>query len=181
MSGVVARVETARLVLVPGALELAEAELQDRARLAALLGARVPEEWPPESVRDALPIILAHARAGGAPGPWSLGWYALWRADEPPTLCASVGFKGAPREGVVEIGYSVLPAFQRRGVATEMVRGLVAWAFAQREGVVRVDATVEAGNAGSIGVLRRCGFVREDFDGASGLWRYALRGDAGQR
>ena len=46
-------------------------------------------------------------------------------------LVGNGGFKGPPSaSGVVEIGYSILPAFQRRGFATEAARCLMAAAFA---------------------------------------------------
>jgi [ribosomal protein S5]-alanine N-acetyltransferase len=43
---------------------------------------------------------------------------------------------------VVEIGYAVMPPFQGRGYATEMVRAIVKWAF-QQPGVGKVVAETE--------------------------------------
>ena len=46
------------------------------------------------------------------------------------TLVGGCGFLGGPdATGMVEMGYSVLPQFQRQGIATEMVAALTAWAF----------------------------------------------------
>ena len=42
-----ARVRTDRLEIVPGTAALGRAEMGDRARFAALLGAEVPASWPP--------------------------------------------------------------------------------------------------------------------------------------
>jgi ribosomal-protein-alanine N-acetyltransferase len=75
-----------------------------------------------------------------------------------PVLVASGGFKGPPGEGAAEIGYSVLPQFEGRGYATEMVGGLVRWALAQ-PGVVRVVAETEWANPASVRVLGKAGFV----------------------
>ncbi len=60
----------------------------------------------------------------------------------------------------VELGYMVAPAARGRGVATEMLRRLTDWAFAQAE-AVRVELVVDAVNAPSLRVAERCGYVRE--------------------
>ena len=67
------------------------------------------------------------------------------------------GFLGPPEDGVVQMGYSVLPEFQRRGYATEMVRGLATWAFVQ-SGVTVIAAETEWANPASGRVLERAGF-----------------------
>ena len=55
-----------------------------------------------------------------------------------------------------EIGYSVLPAFQRHGYASEAARALVAWGFTQ-PGIRRIVANCRADNAASIRVLEKAG------------------------
>ncbi|MGH2447968.1 MAG: GNAT family N-acetyltransferase [Chloroflexota bacterium] len=71
-----------------------------------------------------------------------------------------MGFKGlADKDGVVEIGYNVSPAYQRRGYATEMAGALSEWALRQRA-VRRVAAECLAENIASIRVLEKAGFVR---------------------
>jgi RimJ/RimL family protein N-acetyltransferase len=152
-------IETARLRLVPATAALARAELGDRTQFARLLGARVPEGWPPETLADALPLFLQWLEEAPEHAGW-LAWYAL--AEDGGTtgwvLVASGGFKGPPLDNTVEIGYSVLPQYQGGGYATEMVRGLVVWAMAQT-GVARVSAETEWANPASVRVLLRAGFV----------------------
>ena len=124
---------TRRLTLVPASVALARAELHDRAAFADLLGAVVPEAWPPETVVDALPLFLGWLEAAPDRVGW-FGWYALLPRHAAPralVLVGGGGFLGPPQDGVVQMGYSVLPEFQRRGYATEMVRGLATWAFVQ--------------------------------------------------
>lgn len=151
--------ETRRLRLIPGSVALARAELRDRADFVRRLGAAVPENWPPETLADALPLFLELLEAAEEGTPWYT-WYALQRpvgAGE-EILVGSIGFKGAPdATGTVEVGYSVLPQFQGRGYASEMAGALVEWALDQ-PGVRRVIAETEPGNTGSIGVLRNTGF-----------------------
>lgn len=89
-------VTTPRMRLVAGTRALAEAEISDAAHLAVLLGAEVPTSWPPESLKDVLPLFLKNCTQSGACGPWNLGWYGLLETDERSVLCGSVGFKGAP-------------------------------------------------------------------------------------
>jgi ribosomal-protein-alanine N-acetyltransferase len=84
------------------------------------------------------------------------------------------GFTGPPVDGVVEIGYSVAPSRQGRGIATAAV-GL--WLERATAGGVRrvVAHTLPEENA-STTVLRRHGFVRdgEATDPDEGtVWRWA--------
>src|SRR4051812_9961256 len=122
-------IETTRLKLIPATVALARAEIGDRGEFARLLGATVPDNWPPETAADALPLFLGWLEAAPDRIGW-FGWYALFTGGDAglPVLVGGGGFLGPPRDGVVKMGYSVLPQFQRQGYATEMVRGLVDWA-----------------------------------------------------
>ncbi len=158
---------TARMRLVPATVALARAELADRAEFARLLSATVPDEWPPEILADALPLFLEWIEATPDRVGWYV-WYAMMRAsheaqdmlagDVGDILMASGGFKGPPQDGAVEIGYSVLPRFQGHGYATEMVRALIDWAFAQPD-VLRIVAETTEDNTPSMRLLRKIGFV----------------------
>lgn len=152
-------IQTSRLLLLPATVALARAELDNRGEFARLLGAAVPESWPPETLADALPVLLCWLEAAPDCVGW-FAWYAIAAGDEKdgPVLVGSGGFKGPPREGTVEIGYSVLPQFQGRGLATELVGGLVRWALRQ-PGVARVVAETEWANPASVRVLCKVGFV----------------------
>jgi RimJ/RimL family protein N-acetyltransferase len=74
------------------------------------------------------------------------------------TLVGSGGYFGPPDEqGVVEIGYSILPEWQRCGYASEMVNCLVNHAFTF-ERVTKVIAHTDLENKASVGVLLSCDF-----------------------
>jgi len=152
------QITTRRLNLIASDVSLARAELHDRPRFAALLSARVPDNWPPESAADALPWFLAQLEADAGNVGW-LGWYVL--LNDPPAervLIGGVGFKGRPlSDGTVETGYSVLPQFQRNGYAGEMVGGILEWAFGHPE-VLRVVADTMPANEPSLRLLARHGF-----------------------
>jgi RimJ/RimL family protein N-acetyltransferase len=64
-------------------------------------------------------------------------------------------------DGGVEIGYGLAPSARGRGLGTEAVGVLVAWAE-QQPGVRRVAARVQVGNEPSRRLLRRLGFVEQD-------------------
>ena len=151
-------IETTRLTLVPATVALARSEITDRGEFARLLGASVPDNWPPETLADALPVFLGWLEAAPERVGWFV-WYALAAGEGPagPVLLASGGFKGPPQDGTAESGYSVLPQFQGRGYATELVGGLVRWAL-QQPGVARVVAETEWANPASVRVLTKTGF-----------------------
>ena len=167
---------TTRMRLLPTTIALARAEMTDRAEFARLLSATVPEEWPPEILADALPVFLEWIVATPDQVGWFV-WYAVIEspATEPDILAASGGFKGPPQEGTIEIGYSVLPQFQGQGFATEMVRALIDWAFAQ-PGVLRIVAETTEDNTPSVRLLNRLGFVRTEPAVEPGHIRFLLDG-----
>ena len=152
-------IEAARLKLIPATVPLARAEIGDRREFARLLGASVPDNWPPETAADALPQFLAWLEEAPNRVGW-FGWYAIaaGKGAAAPVLVGGGGFLGPPRDGVAQIGYSVLPQFQRQGYATEMVRGLIGWALGQ-PGVVRIVAETEWANPASVRVLEKAGFA----------------------
>ena len=152
------RLRTPRLELIAATIPTSEAELSDRGEFARLLGAEVPAEWPPETAADALPLFLGWLREHPEWKGW-LAWYAVRVDGEGRMLVGGCGFLGGPdATGMVEMGYSVLPRFQRQGIATEMVAALTAWAFAQAS-VSRIEAETSTENAGSWRTLARAGFL----------------------
>jgi RimJ/RimL family protein N-acetyltransferase len=90
-----------------------------------------------------------------------------------PLLAGVSGFKGPPRGGVVEIGYGVVAEFQRRGLATEAVAGLVRWAQAH-PGVQMVAAHTLPELTASIRVLEKNGFMQRGAPEEEGAIRFEL-------
>ena len=189
-------IETTRLKLIPATVALARAEIGDRGaggEFARLLGASVPDNWPPENAADALPLFLGWLEAAPDRVGW-FGWYALAAGARGgagagagalaagPVLVGGCGFLGPPRDGVAKMGYSVLPQFQRQGYATEMVRALVNWALGQQgQGVVRIVAETEWANPASVRVLEKAGFVSVGPAAEPGGRRFELSGGAASR
>lgn len=124
--------------------------------LQRLLGARVTEEWPPEHWEPHVyHLILKQYEEH----PDTIGWnrYVLLEdeAGDGSTLIGTLG--GFPKaDGDVEIGYSTLPAFQRRGHATAAVKVLVEWLLGCK-GVRSVSAQTLVRQPESVKVMERAG------------------------
>lgn len=133
--------------------------MHDPEAFGQALQAHIPVNWPPELLTDALPWFHQQLSTTPQLSGW-LCWYGVCEQGEEAgaILVASGGFLGMSVEGTVEIGYSVLPQFQAKGYATEMVSALVHWVLAQPE-VQRVVAEANAENKASLRVLAKVGFV----------------------
>ncbi|HEV8201302.1 MAG TPA: GNAT family protein [Candidatus Polarisedimenticolia bacterium] len=166
---------TERLDLVPATPELLRAALGPRDRLARALGARVPESWPPRYLDDA---AIEYTLARLAEGERHAGWWMYFILKREPdggrTLVGSGGYAGPPaQDGSVEVGYGVVSDHQRRGYASEAVRGLVQRAFA-RPDIQRITAQTLPELEPSIGVLLKCGFRHAGAGAEPGAIRFDL-------
>jgi RimJ/RimL family protein N-acetyltransferase len=141
------QMNTKRLILCAATEQALVSELayiRDANQLLAFeqtLGAQVIS-WPP-LYNDESTCTYSLEKLTANPdnlGWWQ--WYALLRrVSDSPLLVALAGFHGPPDDGGnVEIGYSVIESFQRRGIATEVVKALSGWAFSHHE-VAKVSIT----------------------------------------
>jgi RimJ/RimL family protein N-acetyltransferase len=69
-------------------------------------------------------------------------------------------FKTAWGAGTTEVGYGVHPLFRRRGFATEALRGVVGYVFAETS-LRRIDLTANLDNLPSLRVAQKAGFTWE--------------------
>lgn len=150
-----------RLVAITTEMLAAEHD-SDAGGLARLLRAKLTQEWPPA---DWEPYVYRIIEKQYDEWPDSFGWHRYVVLDgglgRPKTLVGAIG--GFPRaRGDVEIGYSTLPAFQRRGYATASAQKLVEWLLTL-DGVQSVSAQAYLRVPESIKVMERCGmsFVGE--------------------
>jgi RimJ/RimL family protein N-acetyltransferase len=167
---------TPRLELVECGAELLRAEGDDRARFGRLLDARVPDDWPPELYDDDARLWTLRAVEDH---PAHAGWWMYYLVlREPREVVGVAGYKGPPSDdGTVEVGYGVMPAHRRRGLATEATRELVERAFADPR-VGRVVAETYPHLEPSIGVMRNLGFTLEGPGSDEGVIRFQLPRDA---
>jgi ribosomal-protein-alanine N-acetyltransferase len=165
-------IKSRRLNLVAATANLIKLDIAGREFLSEALGVIVPQSWPPDlygsaAMRFALTQLGNESEQG-----WSF-WY-LVTADEPNELSGICGFKGRPDKlGSVEIGYSILKNFQRRGYASEAVEKLVGWAFSHYN-VNEVCAETFPHLVQSIRVLEKNGFRRAGAGSETGVIRYAI-------
>ena len=154
-------ITTERLELVPATPEILRARVDDRDALARFLGARVPENWPPELYdQDAVDWTAKYLAENADAEGWVL-WFILLRPTDAGsserTAIGCCGYKGKPTdEGTCEIGYGLLAQFQRAGYASEAAGALIRRAFAHAE-VTRVVAETYPELTASIRVMEKNG------------------------
>jgi RimJ/RimL family protein N-acetyltransferase len=114
-----------------------------------------------DGMREDLANFLAYRIPAVQADPASQAWLGRSIVTTHPDGCreviGTIGFHAPPDEmGRVEIGYRVEAAYRRRGVATECVRALLAWA--ESMGTHRFRASVAPDNVASLAVVRSFGF-----------------------
>jgi ribosomal-protein-alanine N-acetyltransferase len=171
-------IETPRLRLIPCGLRHFEAIPNDPDRLGFMLGATVLDDsfdFPGVAGIDA--IRFMHKRLKADPG--LLGWWThLFVHTKDRVLIGLGGYKGrADETGTVEIGYAIVPAYRRQGLAAEAAQGLIDHALSHAH-VKRVDAHTLAEFNASTRVLKSVGM---EFVGSAaapdvgGVWHWRLQ------
>jgi [ribosomal protein S5]-alanine N-acetyltransferase len=149
-------IETERLLLTPFTAEVAEAAISNITTAESLLGYSILKEWLDEDLKNYLPVYVAELKFN----PVSLGW-GMWliilKSQE--IVIGDLGFKGKPKDGVIEIGYRLIAPYRRQGYMVEAVAALINWGF-QQPGVEKVVAECLTTNFASIGVLEKIGMKR---------------------
>ena len=149
-------VRTDRLALFPLSADAIEALLQaDDRRLQSLTGATFPQPLaPPPYMAESLPVVRDRLRSGADQAEW---WNWLIVRQDNAEAVGSVAFGGKPDAGgAVLIGYAMYPGREGQGYATEAVRAMVDWAFAQ-PGVKVVRALAPVWNTPAVHVAEKIG------------------------
>lgn len=165
--------DSGRLRMIAANAELVSNDLQGRGALSESLGAEVPENWPPDLYDHKAMEFAGRQLKNPHEAGWSF-WYVLERHGDPQMVVGICGFKGRPDgDGVVEIGYSVLPQFRNRGFASEAVARLVEWAFSHGR-VKEVRAETFPHLKQSIRVMEKNGFTYRGRGSEHGVVCYAV-------
>ena len=149
--------ERVALVLLPPAL-LEAAVAQDPSAPTDLAW---PEVAPvPAELVPSLPAAMRLAQLADDPAvaPWLVRAIVVADPSAPGSraVVGHLGGHGAPDErGFVEVGYTVLVAARRRGLATEAARAWFAWAH--RLGAVGARVSTTAHNGPSLALAARLG------------------------
>jgi len=148
-----------RIELIPATLIQLRTELDGSTPIHTLLGLDEPPYWPPEgNDNDSVQFFAGLLDQD----PENSGWGAYYLVDKSVGrhLAGSGGYLGKPdADGSVEIGYSILTPFRRKGLATALTRLLVEKAFADTR-VNYVLAKTLPDFKPSIGVLEKLGFTQ---------------------
>ena len=170
-------IRTKRLDLRLGTLKHLQADLKGAEELGMALGdVLVPENWPPEYYdADAINYTIDQLKKGAGEDGFSLYYFILRPEEEwdAPVVIGVGGFKGAPVDGRVEVGYGILSQFFRKGFATEAVAGFLRFAFAGDD-VNEVIAETYPHMEASIGVMLKNGFEFVGEGSEPGVVRYSL-------
>jgi [ribosomal protein S5]-alanine N-acetyltransferase len=162
--------------LVRAELHLMDAALAGDDKLVRALGHDVVAGWAIYTG------ALKRTRDTLAADPGASRWGArFFVSGNPPELVGWGGFKGAPRYGVVELGYEIAATRRGRGLATEATRAMLAEAFADERVTTVIAHTIPEPGA-STRVLEKAGFRYDGEAQEDGrlVWRYSRARDANE-
>lgn len=160
--------------MIASDVEVLRADAKDRARLAVLLDAVVPAGWPPELFDGHQDLFIQKMESGE----WPMGfapWYWVFDEGGARVLCGGGGFYRLPNqaEAALMCGYSMVSAYQGRGLATEAMRALFEWAFALGS-VDRIIGDTFPHLGQSIRVMTKLGMKPTDPGEEEGTIRFAV-------
>lgn len=147
-----------------------DAALEGDEALAEALGVEVVPGWA------TFTEALRPARGALVDRPDGTRWGTrLFVTGEPPELVGWGGFKGPPKEGIVELGYAIAPDRRGRGLATAATEAMVAEAFDDPEVSAVIAHTLPERNA-SNRVLEKVGFHLDGEAAQEGelVWRFRM-------
>ena len=128
--------------------------------LTLLAKSAIPARLADIALEGSLPPAFVASRSlyqirSGKPTQWCSTFYIR---EPDGTIVGGCGFKDAPFNARVELGYAVSPQRRNRGIATAAVAALVSIAFESGE-VDEVLAQISELNASSTRVVEKLGFM----------------------
>mgnify|MGYP005753542213 FL=1 len=166
-------IETKQLKIISCDTEILSSAIEGNVMLAKKMNVTIPVDWT-EFGKDALLYSLQKLAESEEEKNW---WTYFPIFKEENKLIGSGGYKGKPsKDGTVEIGYEIAPAYRNRGLATEMTQGLVTNAF-KNEKVRSIIAHTLGHENPSTKVLHKNGFkrtkeFRDQYDNL--IWKWEL-------
>jgi len=155
------RIETPRLRIFPLTLPQLDKLIAGMPELEAELGLAPSGQELDAHTREAMQSLADLARETPDSFPWITNWQIVAKAEN--TAVGSACFMSKPDDaGAIEIGYGIHPAFQGRGLMTEALGAIAAWAFGFPGGPRMMTAETEPDNPASRRVLEKCGFTARD-------------------
>ncbi|MFA5418051.1 MAG: GNAT family N-acetyltransferase [Bacteroidales bacterium] len=167
-------IETKRLILLP----LTKDQLNKYIRNDHSLEKELNVNASNRSISPTLMEALEHTILPNVANPekdylFSTLWTIILKDENCQT--GEICFVGEPNEtGEVEIGYGTYDAFQKRGIMTEALSGMVSWAKLQ-PAVKSIIACTEKDNPASGSVLLKNHFVKAGESDQLYKWRLILK------
>ena len=121
--------------------------------------------------RDILDVYPAYYKRVGFHPPWISYFF-----ERDTDLVGCGGFKGAPKQGRVEIAYGTFKKYEGQGVGTEICRELVSLSLRTDPSIVITARTLPENNASASILIRNAfafiGMVWDEEDGNVWEWEY---------
>lgn len=149
---------SSRLRLAAMSVCALRSELSADGRLGPILNAEIGEGWPPEHWEPHVFELLLTTFEADEEQQKRHRYVLLDRRGMMPLLIGVVnGFVWPEKPGEIEIGYSILPAFQRQGHGYEACECFVRF-LSERWPDHRLMAQTYPRLTGSVSILKRLGF-----------------------
>lgn len=159
------QIKTERLEMVTLTADMMEAILKGATEE---IDYQLAAEWPLDVYKQFFSYKIERFRKY----PHENEWEGVIIDKKEQLIVGDMGFKGGPNEeGIIDLGYSIVPSYQGRGYATEMGKAMVEWAQTNPN-VKQVVATCDPDNIASIRVLEKIGFKRTKQTKESVFWTY---------
>lgn len=115
------------------------------------------QNWLPENISDAKDFIKTYSsNLEITEGLWKqFGIYSI----KDNSLIGDCGYC-IQTSNQAEIGYTISPPYQRKGIGSEVVKSLIGFLFKEMS-ILKIIAKTDPENIGSIKILERIGFRKE--------------------
>ncbi|MGM0896498.1 MAG: GNAT family N-acetyltransferase [Bacillota bacterium] len=159
-------IQTDRLMLITFTVEMMQAAISNERELEQATGYQVVDEYPSDDYKEILPFKIQRYRQYPEENEWE--GLIVHKGDQ--KIMGDMGFRrstGNPEE--LELGYSIVPAYQGHGYATEMALAIMSWGMKQA-GIKRIIASCDNDNQASIRVLEKAGLKKLGEQESKILW-----------
>lgn len=147
-------IQTQRLRLAPCLLFIVEACTKRISKNINTLGFKLSEDWPSTDTKEFLTSNIDKMKSNESEYFWGV-WLMILESEN--RVIGDLGFVDEPsKDGIVEIGYNVVPSYRNQGFGFEAVNALTDWASKQ-QAVKKVIAQCDKDNQYSIRILRKIG------------------------
>ncbi len=96
------------------------------------------------------------------------------RLDDSGEIIGFLFLYESEEKSELRLGYLLAESTWGKGIGTELIKGLVAWARSSGQ-INSISGGVEKDNIGSIKVLEKCGFSQSKEELPSGAFLYEIR------